>query len=230
MPAPLPRQALFGLLESRHPAGQDVEAVRPIRDEISALVEGLIAEEPRSGVQGTVALESAAPRPGTGWRPYCVASQSWQRLTAARSVLPWVARRGLEGARRRHAPGDGAGTQPYRGGRMSDGSMCVHPGRWALPLAWMMIAAADQLPHSPAGVLLRGARGAQSAQLCISWRSQYCMSSLCQAARTLTGTIESAPPPVRETPPGRVHPRDSSCAPSVAGRATKASPKRQYRL
>lgn len=31
---------------------------------------------------------------------------------------------------------------------MSDETMCVQPGRWALPLAWMMIAAAGHLSHS----------------------------------------------------------------------------------
>lgn len=44
--------------------------------------------------------------------PYCVASQVMQRLTAARSVLPCVACSGLEGARRRHAPGEGVSTHP----------------------------------------------------------------------------------------------------------------------
>ncbi len=58
---------------------------------------------------------------------------------------------------------------------MSAGSMCPQPGRWALPLAWMMIAAGGHSPHSLAGAPLRGVRGAQSAQLCISWRSQYCI-------------------------------------------------------
>jgi hypothetical protein len=58
---------------------------------------------------------------------------------------------------------------------MSAGSMCQQPGRWALPLAWMMIAAAGHSAHSLADAPLQGARGAQSAQLCISWRSQYCI-------------------------------------------------------
>ncbi len=58
---------------------------------------------------------------------------------------------------------------------MSAGSMCPQPGRWALPLAWMMIAAGGHSPHSLAGAPLRGVRGAQSAQLCSSWRSQYCI-------------------------------------------------------
>jgi hypothetical protein len=31
---------------------------------------------------------------------------------------------------------------------MSAGVMCVQPGRWALPLAWMMIEAVGQSSHS----------------------------------------------------------------------------------